>query len=69
MDIIALMMNAADRPLPFHLPGDFAWRMLLDAADLGAKLLLVAICARLAQSSATSNTGLMSSSSITAAFP
>src|SRR6185369_17008146 len=23
VDIVALMMNAADKPLPFHLPGDF----------------------------------------------
>jgi hypothetical protein len=27
------MMNAADRPLPFHLPGDFEWRLLVDTAD------------------------------------
>ena len=33
IDILALMMNAADRPLPFHLPGDFAWHLLLDTAD------------------------------------
>ena len=33
VDILALMMNAADRALPFHLPGDFAWRLLIDTAD------------------------------------
>ena len=33
VDIVALMMNASDRALPFHLPGDFAWRMLLDTAE------------------------------------
>jgi len=44
--LLALLLSPyvlPDQPLPSPW-----WRMLLDAADLGAKLLLVAICARLA---------------------
>jgi glycogen operon protein len=33
VEIVALMMNAADQPLVFHLPGAFAWKLLLDSAD------------------------------------
>lgn len=45
--LLALLLSPyvlSTQPLPSP-----AWRMLLDAADLGAKLLLVVICARLAQ--------------------
>ncbi|MFG6463137.1 hypothetical protein ACG04Q_16305 [Roseateles sp. DXS20W] len=45
--LLALLLSPyvlPEQPLPSPW-----WRMLLDAADLGAKLLLVAICARLAQ--------------------
>ncbi|WP_457421390.1 hypothetical protein [Roseateles sp. P5_E7] len=45
--LLALLLSPyvlPDQPLPSPW-----WRMLLDAADLAAKLLLVAICARLAQ--------------------
>ena len=33
VDILALMLKAADRALDFYLPGDFAWRLLFDTAD------------------------------------
>jgi glycogen operon protein len=33
VEILALMMNAADQPLVFHLPGPFSWKLLLDSAD------------------------------------
>jgi glycogen operon protein len=33
IEIVALMMNASDRPLDFHLPGAFAWNLLIDTAD------------------------------------
>jgi glycogen operon protein len=28
-----VLMNASDRPLDFHLPAGFAWRLLLDSSD------------------------------------
>ena len=32
----AVLMNASDRPLEFKLPGETAWQLLVDSADLEA---------------------------------
>ena len=34
-DLVAVMANASGETLPFHPPGDFPWRLLLDSSDPG----------------------------------
>jgi glycogen operon protein len=32
-ELAAVLMNASDRPLDFHLPDERQWRVLLDSSD------------------------------------